>query len=148
MLMLNNYRTQGDQFLEQPISKIGDKGLFTKAIEDELIEGTIDIAVHSLKDLPTQLPDGLSIASVSKREDSRDVLISDKYNSLNELPWGASVATGSLRRKCQLLNFRKDLNIIDIRGNVFTRLKKFDEAGWDGLILAYAGMNRLGQMRR
>ncbi|HEY3251894.1 MAG TPA: hydroxymethylbilane synthase [Ignavibacteria bacterium] len=141
-------KTQGDQVQDISLSKIGDKGLFTKAIEDELLEGSIDIAVHSLKDLPTQLPEGLIIGAVSKREDSRDVFISSKYDSLTQLPWGATVATGSLRRKSQLLNFRKDLDVIDIRGNITTRLIKFDDAGWDGLILAFAGISRLGQRDR
>lgn len=141
-------KTQGDQIQDISLSKIGDKGLFTKAIEDELLSGSIDAAVHSLKDLPTKLPEGLSLSAVSEREDPHDVFISNKYKSLTELPRDASVATGSLRRKSQLLNFRKDIKIIDIRGNITTRLKKLDEAGWDGLILAFAGINRLEQKER
>lgn len=137
-------KTQGDKILDVSLSKIGDKGLFTKAIEDALLGGEIDFAVHSLKDLPTSLPEGLGIAAVPERETRQDAFISNKYNSLNELPAGAKVATGSLRRKCQLLNLNPGLDIIDIRGNVNTRLKKFEENGYDGLILAYAGLKRLG----
>ena len=136
-------KTQGDRILDVALSDIGDKGLFTKAIEDALLDKSIDLAVHSLKDLPTVLPDGLGIAAVSERENPLDVFISLKYSSIEELPKGAAIATGSLRRKSQLLNYRKDLNIKDIRGNITTRIKKFEESGWDGIILAYAGVNRL-----
>lgn len=137
-------KTQGDKILDVSLSKIGDKGLFTKAIEDALLSGEVDFAVHSLKDLPTSLPEGLGIAAVPERETRQDAFISNKYNSVKELPAGAKVATGSLRRKCQLLHLNPALDIIDIRGNVNTRLKKFEENGYDGLILAYAGLKRLG----
>ena len=137
-------KTQGDKILDISLSKIGDKGLFTKAIEDALLSGEIDFAVHSLKDLPTSLPEGLCIAAVPEREARQDAFISNKYDSLKDLPAGAKVATGSLRRKCQLLHMNPGLEIIDIRGNVNTRLKKFEENGYDGLILAYAGLKRLG----
>lgn len=136
-------KTQGDHIQDISLSKIGDKGLFTKAIEDSLLEGDTDIAVHSLKDLPTMLPKGLTIGAVSSREDPHDVLISEKYNSLDEMPEGASIATGSLRRKSQLLNYRNDLKIVEVRGNISTRIKKLGDAGWDGMILAYAGIKRL-----
>lgn len=137
-------KTEGDIILDVALSKIGDKGLFTKAIEDALIEGSIDIAVHSLKDLPTTLTEGLCIGAVSKREDQRDAFISFKYNSIDELPENAVVATGSLRRKCQLLNYRKDLIISDIRGNINTRLRKLESEKLDAMILAKAGLVRLG----
>ncbi|MCE1163794.1 MAG: hydroxymethylbilane synthase [Bacteroidetes bacterium] len=140
-------KTQGDRILDVSLSKIGDKGLFTKAIEDALLGGEIDFAVHSLKDLPTSLPEGLCLAAVPERETRHDAFVSNTYNSLKELPAGAKVATGSLRRKCQLLNMNPGLEIIDIRGNVNTRLKKFEENGYDGLILAYAGLKRLGLER-
>lgn len=137
-------KTKGDNILDVSLSKIGDKGLFTKEIENALLLKNIDLAVHSLKDLPTSLPNGLQIGAVSKRIDQRDVFISNKYSSIEELPEGASVATGSLRRKSQLLNFKPSLNIIDIRGNLQTRFKKFEDNGYDGMILAYAGVKRLG----
>lgn len=136
-------KTKGDKVLDVSLTKIGDKGLFTREIEYALLDSRIDLAVHSYKDLPTVLPEGLSIGAVTERFDQRDVLISKKYNSLKELHTGAKVATGSLRRRAQLLNFRGDLEIIDIRGNIKTRLRKFDESDWDAMILAYAGIGRL-----
>jgi hydroxymethylbilane synthase len=140
-------KTQGDSIPDAALHELPDKGFFTKAIEDELLSGTVDIAVHSLKDLPTRLPNRLAIAAVSDREDPRDVLISQRHNSINELPEGAAIATGSLRRRAQLLNYRKDLNIIDIRGNITTRIKKYQASDWDGMILACAGLRRLGLER-
>lgn len=137
-------KTEGDKILDIALSKIGDKGLFTKAIEDALLDGSIDLAVHSLKDLPTELPAGLCIGAVSKREDPHDAFISIKYNNLDELPIGSTIATGSLRRRCQLLNFRDDFNIVDVRGNINTRIKKLENENWDGMILALAGVRRLG----
>lgn len=136
-------KTKGDKVPDVSLTKIGDKGLFTREIEYALLEGRIDLAVHSYKDLPTVLPEGLSIGAVTERFDQRDVLISKKYSSIKELHTGAKVATGSLRRRAQLLNFRCDLEIIDIRGNIKTRLRKFDESDWDAMILAYAGIGRL-----
>ncbi|MGA2668962.1 MAG: hydroxymethylbilane synthase [Ignavibacteria bacterium] len=136
-------KTKGDKVLDTALSKIGDKGLFTKEIEQSLLDGKIDLAVHSLKDLPTEQPEGLVICAVTERAERRDAFISNKYPSLVELPEGAVVATGSLRRRCQLLNFRDDLKIVDIRGNVLTRLRKFEESSYDGLVLAYAGLLRL-----
>lgn len=137
-------QTTGDKILDTALSKIGDKGLFTKQIETALISGEIDMAVHSLKDLPTTLPDGLEIGATLKRELANDVLISDKFSSIAELPSGAVVATGSLRRKSQLLNYRPDIRTVEIRGNVPTRLSKYRESGADALILAFAGLHRLG----
>lgn len=141
-------KTTGDNILDSPLSKIGDKGLFTKEIESALLNNTIDVAVHSLKDVPTQIPQGLCIAAITKREDVRDVLISKKWKSIDELPEGSLIATGSLRRKSQLLHVRPDLKIVDIRGNLNSRFKKFDESNWDGMILAFAGVKRLGLEKR
>jgi len=137
-------RTTGDQLVDIALSKIGDKGLFTRQIETALLNGEIDFAVHSLKDLQTVQPDGLIIGAVCDRETANDVFISKTHKSIDELPAGARVATGSLRRKSQLLNFRPDLEVVEIRGNVPIRLKKFQESDLDGLILAYAGIFRLG----
>lgn len=137
-------QTTGDANLETALSKIGDKGLFTRQIEDELIYGKIDLAVHSLKDLPTTLPVGLKLGGVTFRETPNDVLISTKYSSLDELPPNARVATGSLRRRSQLLAYRSDLEILEIRGNVPTRIRKFENSDLDAMILAFAGVSRLG----
>ena len=137
-------KTTGDKILDVPLSNIGDKGLFTKEIENALINKEIDIAVHSLKDLPTALPEGLTIGAVSERIEQRDVLISKICSRIDDLPIESKVATGSLRRKSQLLNFRPDLNIVDLRGNVTTRIKKFEESDWAAIILAFAGVKRLG----
>lgn len=144
-------KTLGDKILDSPLSKIGDKGLFTKEIERALLDQSIDLAVHSLKDIPTQVPEGLTIGAITEREDVRDVFIvhpKKSHRSLSELPQGAKVATGSLRRKCQLLQFRPDFHIIDIRGNLNTRMKKLEESDWDGMILAKAGVVRLGWQER
>ncbi|MBS1796183.1 MAG: hydroxymethylbilane synthase [Acidobacteria bacterium] len=137
-------KTKGDAVLDTALSKIGDKGLFTKEIEAALLAGEIDLAVHSLKDLPTAQPEGLKIGAVSARETPNDVFISKNYASLDELPEGARVATGSLRRKSQLLHYRPDLEIVEIRGNVPTRIEKLLASDLDGMILAYAGVHRLG----
>ena len=144
-------KTKGDKILDSPLSKIGDKGLFTREIEQALLDGKIDIAVHSLKDLPTELPDGLTIGAVCKREDARDVFIPHPQNANRSLlaqPSGAKIATGSLRRKCQLLNLRPDFEIVDIRGNLNTRLEKLGKSDWAGMILARAGVVRLGWEER
>ncbi len=136
--------TKGDKILDVALSKIGDKGLFTKEIENELLAGTVDIAVHSLKDLPTVLPKGLELAAVTKRHNVEDVLVANKKRvTLEKLPQNAVVATGSLRRASQILHLRPDIKIVDIRGNVQTRLKKFAASKWDGMILARAGLERL-----
>lgn len=137
-------KTTGDKLLDVPLAKIGDKGLFTRQIEQELLDRNIDLAVHSLKDLQTRQPDGLAIGAVLRRELPNDVFVSRKYNSMDELPDGSTIATGSLRRRSQLLNFRPDLQIAEIRGNVPTRLSRLASDGIDGMILAYAGMHRLG----
>lgn len=140
-------KTKGDKILDSPLSKIGDKGLFTREIESALLAKEIDLAVHSLKDLPTQLPKGLTLGAICEREDVRDVFIPHPNNSIRTLfeqPKGAKIATGSLRRKCQLLSLRPDLEIIDIRGNLNTRMKKLEESDWAGMMLACAGVIRLG----
>ena len=136
--------TTGDRMLDRPLSKIGDKGLFTRQIESELLSGGIDFAVHSLKDLQTEQPEGLTIGAVCERERPNDAFVSLKYASIDELPQGAKVATGSLRRRSQLLQHRPDLDIEEIRGNVPTRIKKFEESDLDAMILAFAGLERLG----
>lgn len=136
-------KTKGDKILDTALSKIGDKGLFTKEIETALLGEEIDLAVHSLKDLPTSQPEGLRIGAVSKRETPNDVFISKNFSSVQDLPAGARVATGSLRRKSQLLAFRPDLEIVEIRGNVPTRIEKFLASDLDGMILAFAGVHRL-----
>lgn len=136
--------TKGDKILDTALSKIGDKGLFTKELENELLKGAIDIAVHSLKDLQTELPKGLILAAVTKRHKVEDVLIARKKGiTIKNLPQGAIVATGSLRRSSQLLHLRPDIKIEELRGNVPTRIKKFLESDWDAIILARAGVERL-----
>ncbi|MGH2568749.1 MAG: hydroxymethylbilane synthase, partial [Bacteroidota bacterium] len=140
-------RTTGDKILDSPLSKIGDKGLFTKEIEQHLLDGSIDLAVHSLKDIPTQIPPGLLLGAVTEREDVRDAFLAHprkSHTNIGNLPRGAKIATGSLRRKCQLLAFRPDFEIIDLRGNLNTRLEKLEQSDWDGTILAKAGVARLG----
>jgi len=136
--------TTGDEVVDVALSKIGDKGLFTRQIETELLDGSIDLAVHSLKDLQTALPENLSIGAICEREFPNDAFISRSGSPLEALPLGARVATGSLRRRSQLLNHRSDLNVEEIRGNVPTRLRKFDESELDGMVLAFAGLHRLG----
>jgi hydroxymethylbilane synthase len=136
-------KTKGDKILDSPLSKIGDKGIFTREIEIELLNREIDIAVHSLKDLPTKLPEGLIIGAVTEREDVRDVLISKDNLKLAELPKEAVIATGSLRRRAQLLHFRNDFKFVDLRGNIDTRFRKFDESNWDAMVLAFAGVRRM-----
>lgn len=140
-------KTSGDQITDTPLSRFtGDsKGLFVKEIEEALIDGRIDLAVHSLKDLPSALPEGLSLAAFPRREDPRDAFIGrNRISSLEELPADARIGTGSLRRKVQLLNLRPDLAVEDIRGNVDTRLRKLSQQGLDGIILAQAGLIRMG----
>jgi hydroxymethylbilane synthase len=137
-------KTTGDKILDVPLAKVGGKGLFVKEIEDALLSGEADLAVHSMKDMPAELPAGLVIAAVSAREDPRDALVSPQGLTLDQLPAGGVVGTSSLRRKAQLLARRPDLAIVDLRGNVETRLRKMDEQGLAGVILAAAGLNRLG----
>ena len=140
--------TQGDKILDTPLAKIGGKGLFVKELELGLLEGRADLAVHSMKDVPVDFPDGLEIASILPREDPRDAFISNLYQSLEALPVAARVGTSSLRRQCQLRALRKDLEIIDLRGNVNTRLKKLDDGEYDAILLASAGMKRMGWKAR
>ena len=127
-----------------PISEAGETGLFTKEIQRALLDGRVDLAVHSLKDLPTDVVQGLTLAAVPRRETTQDALVSNQYASLDALPDGARVGTGSRRRKSQLLHERPDLEVLDIRGNVGTRLQKLDDGQYDAIILAAAGLNRLG----
>ena len=136
--------TKGDKILDAPLAKIGGKGLFTKELENEMLEGGIDIAVHSLKDMPTDIPEGLVISAITKRFDSGDAMVSLSHRKFEELPKGAKVGTSSLRRKAQLLALRPDLNFVDLRGNVNTRLRKLEEDNFDAIILAVAGLKRLG----
>jgi hydroxymethylbilane synthase len=137
-------RTTGDAVQDRPLAEVGGKGLFTKEIEDLLIAGAIDLAVHSAKDMPTALPHGLTIAAVLPREDPRDVLISRKARTLRELRPGATVGTASLRRQAQVKRLRPDLDVVSFRGNVETRLRKLDEGVVDATLLALAGLRRLG----
>ncbi len=137
--------TKGDQILDKPLDKIDDKGLFTKEIEKELLEGKIDLAVHSLKDLQVYTPKGLILGAVPERQSPEDVIVAkEKRLSIRKLKKNAVVATGSLRRKAQILYFRKDIQIVDIRGNINTRIKKFLESDWDAMILAKVALERLG----
>lgn len=136
--------TTGDKILDVPLAKIGGKGLFTKEIETEMLAGDIDLAVHSLKDMPTELPEGLTFAAITERVDAGDAFISPKYRTIDNLPRGAKVGTSSLRRKAQLLNYRPDLEIADLRGNLDTRLSKLANHTFDAILLAVAGLKRLG----
>lgn len=140
--------TKGDRILDVPLAQIGGKGLFTKEIETELLDGTVDLAVHSLKDMPTVLPEGLCLTAITTRANVGDAFVSNKYASFSELPQGAVLGTSSLRRKAQLLAVRPDLKIVDLRGNVDTRLRKLDEGQMDAIILAAAGLERLGHADR
>lgn len=137
-------KTKGDKILDVPLAKIGDKGLFTKELEVGLLSGEIDCAVHSLKDLPTVLPEGLEIAAFCEREEARDVFLSKDGTSLTALPVGSLIGTSSLRRKAQLQNFRPDLVFADLRGNLQTRWRKLQESNMAGIVLAAAGVKRLG----
>jgi hydroxymethylbilane synthase len=136
--------TKGDRILDSPLAKIGGKGLFVKELEQGMLEGSADIAVHSMKDVPAELPDGLCISAILEREDPQDAFVSSHYASIDELPEGARVGTSSLRRQCQLRARRPDLEILDLRGNVGTRLAKLDGGDYDAIILACAGLKRLG----
>jgi hydroxymethylbilane synthase len=140
--------TQGDRILDSPLAKIGGKGLFVKELEKGLLDGVADIAVHSMKDVPVGLPEGLHLAVILEREDPRDALVSNAYASIDELPSGAIVGTSSLRRQCQLADRRPDLEIRPLRGNVNTRLRKLDAGKYQAVILAAAGLRRLGFRQR
>ena len=141
---LEHMVTTGDKILDVPLAKIGGKGLFTKELETAMLKGEIDLAVHSLKDMPTVLPDGLTLAAITERVHPWDALVSPRYKMLAELPQGAKVGTSSLRRKAQLLHIRPDLVISDLRGNLDTRLKKLETESLDAIVLAEAGLRRLG----
>lgn len=140
--------TQGDRILDVTLSKVGGKGLFVKEIEQALIDGEIDLAVHSMKDVPSVLPDSLMIGAVPARVDPRDALISRGNVPLSDLPRGALVGTSSLRRACQLKSYRPDLRMESIRGNIDTRLKKLESEGFDAIVLAAAGLHRIGWQER
>lgn len=147
MTAIEILKTKGDKVLDSTLAGMGDKGFFTREIEHALLDQTVDLAVHSLKDLPTELPAGLAIGAVTERGDIRDVFIPNPRNPLRTLtgqPKGAVIATGSLRRRCQLLHLCPGITVADIRGNVSTRIKKLDESDWAGMILARAGVERLG----
>ncbi len=136
--------TSGDKILDVPLAKIGGKGLFLKEIEESMLRGEAQMAVHSLKDVPTVMPDGLLLSAITKREDVRDAMLSEKYPDIASLPHGAVVGTSSLRRRMQIIKQRPDLVIKDLRGNVDTRIRKLKEGEFDAIILAAAGINRLG----
>ncbi len=136
--------TKGDIILDTPLAKVGGKGLFVKELELALLEGRADIAVHSMKDVPVEFPEGLGLVTICEREDPRDAFVSNHYDSLDALPEGSVVGTSSLRRQCQLRQQRPDLQIRDLRGNVGTRLSKLDKGDYDAIILAVAGLKRLG----
>ena len=136
-------KTTGDKFSNVPMREVGTKGIFVKELEEQLLDGTIDMAVHSMKDMPARLPEGLMLSKVWTREDARDVLILRETDELAGLKEGAVIATGSLRRRYQLLSLRPDLQVVDIRGNVETRIRKMHEQKLDGIVLAAAGLKRL-----
>jgi hydroxymethylbilane synthase len=138
-------RTTGDKITDVALAKVGTKGMFTKEIEEALAEGRVDLAVHSLKDLPTEVPPGFELAAITRREDPRDVLLSRSHDGLSHLPQGARVGTSSLRRQAQLKALRPDLEIHPLRGNVDTRLRKLEAGEFDAIILAAAGLRRLGR---
>lgn len=135
--------TKGDIILDSPLAKVGGKGLFVKELEQALLEHRADIAVHSMKDVPVEFPQGLGIVTICERDDPRDAFVSNHFTSIETLPMGATVGTSSLRRQCQLRALRPDLNIQDLRGNVGTRLSKLDQGDYDAIILAAAGLKRL-----
>jgi hydroxymethylbilane synthase len=137
-------KTKGDKILDSPLSKIGGKGLFVKEIEDALLKNDVDLAVHSLKDVPAELQEGLKISVYPKREDPRDAFVSRHFKAVKDLPQGASVGTSSLRRSAQLLHMRPDFHIAPLRGNVDTRLRKLDSGDLQAIVLATAGLKRLG----
>lgn len=147
---LNKIKTTGDKILDVPLAMVGGKGLFVKEIEEAMLRGEADLAVHSMKDVPTEFPEGLELAAICKREDPRDAFMTKIQNSkfkirtFKDLPQGASVGTSSLRRSCQLLSLRPDIRIMQLRGNLETRLRKLDEGLFDAIILAVAGVKRLG----
>ena len=144
---LNKITSRGDKILDKPLALIGGKGHFTKELEDEMLVGNAHLAVHSLKDVPTYIPEGLELCAITERQDQSDVLLSHTYKSLDELPQGATVGTTSLRRRMQLLERRPDLKVKELRGNVNTRLRKLKEGQYDAIILAYIGLHRLDLLK-
>jgi len=144
---LNEITSRGDKILDKPLALVGGKGHFTKELEDEMLAGNAHLAVHSLKDVPTYIPDGLELCAITERQDQSDVFLSHTYASLDELPEGAVVGTTSLRRRMQLLEKRPDLKVKDLRGNVNTRLRKLKEGQYDAIILAYIGLYRLDLLK-
>jgi hydroxymethylbilane synthase len=144
---LDKITSNGDKILDKPLALIGGKGHFTKELEDAMLEGKAHLAVHSLKDVPTYIPQGLSLAAITKREDQSDVFLSHKYESIEALPKGAVVGTTSLRRRMQLLSKRSDVKVKELRGNVNTRLRKLKEGEYDAIILAYIGLARLDLLK-
>lgn len=142
-ISLQGFKTKGDVLLDTPLAKIGGKGLFTKELEESMLRGQAHLAVHSLKDVPSFFPQGLTLAAVCKREEPNDALLSEHYANLNDLPKGAKVGTTSLRRKMQLLRKRPDLDIISLRGNINSRLEKLKNGEFDAIVLAFAGLKRL-----
>lgn len=142
------FTTRGDKILDTPLAKIGGKGLFVKELENALLERRADIAVHSMKDVPMAFPDGLELAVICERENPHDALVSNEYPSLEDLPAGARVGTSSLRRRCQVQSRFPQLKVVDLRGNVNTRLAKLDNGDYDAIILAAAGLIRLGFSER
>lgn len=140
--------TRADQWLQTPLAKIGGKGLFVKELEGAMLRGDADLAVHSMKDVPMELPAGLELTTICEREDPRDAFVSNRYQSFTDLPVGACVGTSSLRRQCQLASARPDLVFRSLRGNVNTRLRKLDEGEFDAIVLASAGLTRLGMADR
>lgn len=145
---LVTFTTQGDKILDTPLAKIGGKGLFVKELEQAMLAGDADIAVHSMKDVPMECPQGLAITTICQREDPTDAFVSNRFSCLEDLPLGAIVGTSSLRRQCQLRALRPDLIINDLRGNVGTRLGRLDNSEYDAIILASAGLKRLGLEQR
>ncbi|MGB3400610.1 MAG: hydroxymethylbilane synthase [Candidatus Deferrimicrobiaceae bacterium] len=141
---ITRIKTTGDMILDVPLARVGGKGLFVKEIEEALLSGSIDLAVHSMKDVPTDLPDRLAIVAITRREDPRDAFLSVKYRKFEELPQGARLGTSSLRRQTQLLGLRPDLSVETLRGNLDTRIRKMEEGRYDAIILAAAGLRRLG----
>ena len=144
---LNEITSRGDKILDKPLALIGGKGHFTKELEDEMLAGNATMAVHSLKDVPTYIPEGLELVAITQRQDQSDVLLSHKYASLEALPQGAVVGTTSLRRRMQILQVRPDLKVKDLRGNVNTRLRKLKDGEYDAIILAYIGLQRLDLLK-
>lgn len=144
---LNEITSKGDKVLDKPLALIGGKGHFTKELEDEMLAGNAHLAVHSLKDVPTYIPEGLELCAITTRQDQSDVLLSHTYSSLDTLPQGATVGTTSLRRRMQLLEKRPDLKVKELRGNVNTRLRKLKEGQYDAIILAYIGLHRLDLLK-